>query len=78
MTKNKERLEKIENLHPDCIQELRDMLDECCEPVKIGTLEYLPSRVLETVDPVAFREEYWSYFNEEIGDLTDKIEEEEE
>lgn len=32
----------------------RDALD-CGDMVKIGSLEYLPSQVLEAVDPIAFR-----------------------
>lgn len=32
----------------------RDALD-CEGVVKIGSLEYLPSQVLEAVDPIAFR-----------------------
>ena len=32
----------------------RDALD-CDDMVKIGSLEYLPSQVLEAVDPIAFR-----------------------
>lgn len=32
----------------------RDALD-CGDMVKIGSLEYLPSYVLESVDPIAFR-----------------------
>lgn len=33
----------------------RDMLDECFEPFKIGSLEYPAGRALEAIDPVAFR-----------------------
>lgn len=32
----------------------RDALD-CGDMVRIGSLEYLPSQVLEAVDPIAFR-----------------------
>lgn len=32
-----------------------DMLDECCDEVKIGNLSYLPSDVLRCTDPVAYR-----------------------
>ena len=71
----KERLESIENMDHSIIEEFKESLDECLDMVKIGSLEYLPSRVLEAIDPVAFREEYWSHFNEEIGDLTDEIKE---
>lgn len=39
----------------DIVEAYRDMLDECYEPISIGSLKYLPSQVLEAVDPVAFR-----------------------
>jgi len=71
----KERLESIENMEHSIIEEFKESLDECLDMVKIGTLEYLPSRVLEAIDPVAFREEYLNHFNEEIGELTDEIKE---
>ena len=32
-----------------------EMLDECTPIVKVGMLEYLPSRVLKEVDPIAYR-----------------------
>ena len=32
-----------------------NMIDECSEPVRIGSLTYTPSDVLRTVDPVAYR-----------------------
>ena len=42
-----------------CINDIEelydDMLDDCYPMVKIGTLEYLPSRVLKEVDPIAYR-----------------------
>lgn len=31
-----------------------EYLDEVCEIVKIGNMEYLPSRVLAEVDPIAY------------------------
>ena len=38
------------------IEELYDeMLDDCNPMVKIGNLEYSPSRVLKEVDPIAYR-----------------------
>ena len=38
----------------DVEEGFRDALD-CDDMVKIGSLEYLPSQVLEAVDPIAFR-----------------------
>ena len=32
-----------------------EMLDECCEPFRIGYLEYSPSQVLREVDPIVYR-----------------------
>ena len=49
------------------IEELyRDLLDECYEPVKFGELEYSPSHVLESVDPVAFRMGVSEYADSEV------------
>jgi hypothetical protein len=39
----------------DSEQELEELLNETCEMVKIGTLEYDPGYVLKNIDPVAFR-----------------------
>ena len=44
------------------------MLDECTPAVKIGTLEYSPSRVLYCVDPIAFAcglNDYESFLRED-------------
>ena len=38
-----------------------DMLDDCNEMVRIGTLEYTPSYVLKTIDPIAYREGFLEY-----------------
>jgi len=32
-----------------------DMLNDCSELIRIGTLEYLPSNVLKNVDEIAYR-----------------------
>jgi hypothetical protein len=32
-----------------------EMIDECTPMVKVGNLEYLPSRVLKELDPIAYR-----------------------
>lgn len=38
------------------LEELHDeMLDDCCELITIGTLTYLPSDVLKSTDPIAYR-----------------------
>ncbi len=54
---------------PVDIEELyRDLLDECYQPVKFGELEYSPSQVLESVDPLAFRMGASEYADSEIED----------
>ena len=40
-----------------------EMLDECNDTVRIGTLEYTPSQVLKEVDPIAYREGFLEYVN---------------
>lgn len=40
-----------------------EWLDETCEPVRIGSLEYSPSIALERVDPVAYRCGYSDFLN---------------
>jgi hypothetical protein len=39
----------------DYENQYRDMLEEISGPVKIGSLEYSAARVLEEVDPIAYR-----------------------
>ena len=38
----------------DDIDSYDEYLDEVCEMVKIGNLEYYPSTVLKAVDPIAY------------------------
>jgi hypothetical protein len=38
----------------DFVQEYNDFIDECNPIIKIGTMEFYPSRVLEECDPVAY------------------------
>lgn len=45
-----------------------DMLDETNERVKIGQLEYLPSDVLRSVDPVAHRCGFVDWLDSEISE----------
>ena len=40
-----------------------EWLDETCETVTIGSLEYSPSIVLERVDPIAYRCGYSDFLN---------------
>ena len=46
----------MRELTEDLLTEMYDeMLDECCGPVKIGTLEYSAAHTLKEVDPTAYR-----------------------
>ena len=47
-----------------------EMLDECYPLVKFGQLEYLPSRVLIAIDPIAYRCGFndWLDSEEEINE----------
>lgn len=42
------------NTWAEAVERFDDLLD-CGDMVTIGTLEYLPSRVLREVDPIAYR-----------------------
>lgn len=50
-----------------------ESLDDCLETVKIGQLEYSPSDVLKSVDPVAYRCEVNDYIDSRLsdGDITE-------
>lgn len=37
------------------LEDYREMLDECNAEVRIGYLTFSPSRVLEILDPIAFK-----------------------
>lgn len=45
-----------------------DMLDECHPMVRIGEMEFEPSRVLREVDPIAFRAGMLDYADALISD----------
>ena len=45
-----------------------DMLDECCEEVRIGDLTYSPSRVLGMVDPIAYACGFNDWVDGELGE----------
>jgi hypothetical protein len=51
-------------------RELQDMfdafLDENSLEIIIGTLIYSPSEVLKAVDPIAYKEEYFNWLNQEV------------
>jgi hypothetical protein len=41
----------------------RDFLNDCCQEVEIGSLKYGAGRVLEKIDPVAFRTGMLDHFD---------------
>lgn len=45
-------------------EEYRDLLNECYPEVQIGQLFFLPSRIIEELDPIAFRCGYNDYCSE--------------
>ena len=56
----------------DAMQAYRDMIDAVHVPVRIGELEWDPSRVLETMDPIAFRCGFSDYCDA-VGIDTDEL-----
>jgi hypothetical protein len=49
-----EHIVETEGEKVDIKEMYADLLDEIYEPIKFGELEYSPSQVLESVDPLAF------------------------
>jgi len=45
-----------------------EMLDNCNEEIRIGSLHYAPSECLKKVDPVAYRLAVSEYIDSEIGE----------
>lgn len=72
----KERLKELENSENE--EEYDQMLDECYGTFKIGQLEFYPSRILSELDPIAYNCGLAEFNDEEIGKLTEEIEEKEE
>lgn len=56
--------------YEDVAEQYRELLDEIYPEIKFGDLTYSPSRVLESVDPTAFRQG--------VLDYTDTLEEDDE
>ena len=77
----KEKLEEIEDLKSkiDSLENGEDyesydnMLDECSDIIKIGSLEYYPSNVLKSIDEIAYNIGYYEYIDNEITDLKSQI-----
>jgi len=47
----------------DLLEMYDDMLDDCHEEIRIGTLAFLPSRVLKETDPIAYRCSFLEYID---------------
>jgi hypothetical protein len=64
-----------EDLKPIDLEELyRDMLDECEPVVKVAGLSFTPSRIIEELDPTAFRCGVSDYADSLIGEtLSEEI-----
>ncbi len=45
----------------ELLESFREYLDECCPEVSVFGCMFEPSRVLEELDPVAFRQGYLDY-----------------
>lgn len=58
-------------------QAYRDMIDEVTGDIRIGTIEFQPSRVLEELDPIAFRCGFVDWADAE-GIDTDELEDDED
>lgn len=60
----------------ELLEEYRDFLDDCCPEVSVFGHTFEPSRVLEELDPVAFRQGYLEYADAvgvDINDLEDDL-----
>jgi hypothetical protein len=64
-----------EDLKPIDLEELyRDMIDECEPVVRVGGLSFTPSRIIEELDPTAFRCGVSDYADSLIGEtLSEEI-----
>ena len=73
----KEKAEKriIAELEPVDLEQLyRDMLDECEPEVKVAGLSFCASRIVEELDPVAFRCGVCDYADSLVNDsITEEI-----
>ena len=73
----KEKAEKriVAELEPVDLEQLyRDMLDECEPEVKVAGLSFCASRIVEELDPVAFRCGVCDYADSLVNDsITEEI-----
>lgn len=52
----------------DLYERYDEMLDDCYEIIRIGTMEYCPSNVLREVDPIAYRCGFNDWLDSEMRD----------
>jgi len=62
----------------ELLQRYRDDLDETNEEIKLGELTFLPSRVIEELDPIAFRCGFADWTDSEGWQETDDDDDEDE
>ena len=48
-------MKRIEITMEDLVNQYDDMINETTDTIKIGYIEFEPSRVLEELDPIAYR-----------------------
>jgi hypothetical protein len=52
----------------ECEEMFHETLDECVEPFKFGQCSYDASQVLKAIDPIAYREEWLTYWDNILSD----------
>ncbi|QDH85404.1 hypothetical protein [Proteus phage vB_PmiP_RS1pmA] len=60
----------------ELLESYRELLDECYSEITIAGCTFEPSRVLEELDPVAFRQGYLDYADAEgidVDELEDDL-----
>jgi len=68
----KDKKEAIENNEQEYEDRYDEMIDEQ-GTVKIGSLEYTASHVLEQIDPIAYNLGYNEYFDEQLSECENEI-----
>jgi prefoldin subunit 5 len=68
-----EEKEDLENGEDELQAEYKDFIDEYNEEISIFNLKYLASKVLEEVDPIAYRCGYSDFISSRIDDLDYEI-----
>lgn len=53
----------------ELVESFRELLDECYSEITINGCTFRPSRILEELDPIAFRQGYLDYADTEGVDV---------